>query len=151
MAVGPSSGSKLFIGTTASNGASDTYTEIGQITNLGEFGRQYQEITFDALGSRDTLKFKGNRNDGTIQADLGRSPSDAGQALINAALNSDLDYNFKVTLNDASGTTGSTPTTFIMKAKVMSYTTNVGGPSNVVAARVALSIKTSSITETAAT
>ena len=151
MSVNTSAGSKLFIGTTASNGASDSYTEVAEITNIGEFGRQYNEITFTSLSDRNVRKFKGSRNDGNITLQLGRSAGDAGQAAAVVALDDDQDYNFKITLNDDSGVSGSTPTTFIFKAKVMSYVTNVGGPDQVVQATMQLGIKSGSITETAST
>lgn len=102
MAVGPAAGSKLFIGNAApANPATDTYTEVGNISNMGEFGPTYSPITFDSLGNRLTQKFKGQRDAGNMQITLGRSPSDAGQALLVTARDLDFDYNFKVTLNDA--------------------------------------------------
>jgi hypothetical protein len=148
--VQTAAGSKIFIGTTASNPVGDTYTEIAYVTNIGEFGRMYEEIKFVSLGNRDTLKFKGPRDDGNITLDLGRSVSDAGQAAMILALDSDQDYNFKITLNDDDDTSGSVPTTFLFKAKVLGYQTNIGGPTDVVKAKTNLSIKTSSISEVVA-
>lgn len=100
MPVQTSAGSRLYIGTTASVASTDTYAEVGDITNLGQFGRSYEEIKYNNLGSRNVIKFKGQRDDGDIQLDLGKSDSDAGQLAIKAALDIDLDYNFKITLND---------------------------------------------------
>lgn len=150
MSVQTSSGSKVYIGTTASNGATDSYTEVASITNVPQFGRVYSEIKFSSLGDRNVLKFKGQRDDGTIAIDLGRDMSDAGQAAAVVALDSDLDYNFKITLNDASGVSGSTPTTFRFKAKVMSYETIPGNATSVVMAKLSLGIKSGSIVEIAA-
>lgn len=140
-----SAGTKLYIGTTATNPVGDTYAEFGKITDLGTFGRVYKEILFEELGSRATLKFKGTYNDGTLNLKVGRDLIDAGQAAANTALDSDLDYNFKLTLNDSSGTTGALPSTFYFKAKVMTFTTNVGTPNQVVAGEVMVSIKSGSI------
>jgi hypothetical protein len=131
--------------------SADTYTVIGFPTNLGAFGRTYVEINFDDLSNRNTLKFKGQRNDGTMAIQVGRAAEDAGQAAAIVARDSDQDFNFRVTLNDSSGTTSATPTTFYFLAKVMSYTTNIGGPNKVVDATVNVAIKSGSITETAAT
>lgn len=149
--VQTAAGSRLFIGTTAVNGLTDAYVEVGQITNLGMFGRSYEEIKYNAIGNRNVIKFKGQRDDGDIQLDLGRSAGDAGQNKIINALDDDHDYNFKVTLNDASTNTGATPTTFIFKAKVMSYQTTVGPANQVVAARTTLGITSGTIAETPAT
>jgi hypothetical protein len=153
MAATPSTSalSKLYIGTTATSGSGDTYTEISFITNMGEFGRTYDEIKFTSLEDRAVLKFKGQYDDGTMQLDLGRAAADAGQAAAIVARDTDFDYNFKVALNDASTTSGATPTTFIFKAKVMSYTTNVGNVNQVTAAKITLSIKSGSIVETPST
>ena len=151
MAVSTSAGSKLFIGTTAASASGDTYTEIAEITNLGAFGRSYNEIKHAALGNRNDIKFKGQRDDGSISLGLGRSAGDPGQAAMLVALDSDHDYNFKVTLNDAITPSTGTPTTILFKAKVMSYVTNVGGVDQVVAATASLGITSGSIAETAAT
>ncbi len=147
MAVSTAAGAKLYIGTAETLPSPDDYLEVGEITNMGEFGRVYNEIKYNALGNRGTLKFKGSYDDGQLSLDLGRAPSDVGQAAMVVALDSDSDYNFKVTLNDAVTTT---PTTFYFKAKVLSYTTNVGSVDQVVASKAMVSIKSGSITEVAA-
>jgi len=151
MPVNTSSGSKLYIGqdnVTHTDPQTDSdYVLVGFIANMGEFGRQYSLITFDDLSERSTLKFKGQRNDGKLQLDLGRAPDDEGQAAMRTALDSDHDFNFKVTLSDQITTS---PTTFYFLAKVMTYTTNVGGPTQVVRAAAQIEIKSNSIIEVAA-
>lgn len=154
MTINTSSGSKIFIGannTTHADPTTDTYTLIGFVANMGEFGRVYALITFDSLGDRNTLKFKGQRNDGKLSVDLGRAPDDTGQAAAIVARDVDQDFNFKVTLNDASAVSGSHPTIFYFLAKVMSYTCNVGGPTQIVHAKMDVEIKSNSITEIAGT
>ncbi len=154
MPVNTSSGSKLYIGSNDlvhPDPTTDTYIEIGFIANAGEFGRVYALITFDDLSNRNTLKFKGQRNDGKMSIDLGRAPDDDGQAAMIAALDVDQDFNFKVTLNDQSGVSGSVPTKFLFQAKVMTYTCNIGGPTQVVHARADVELKSGSIQETEAT
>lgn len=150
MAVQTSAGSKLFIGTSSGTPASDTYIEVSEITNIPEFGRAYQEITHNAVADRSTKKFKGSYNEGSISLTLGRDVAGTGQAALKAALDSDADYNIKITLNDTP-TTGASPkpTTFLFKAKVMSFTTNIGGSNQIVGATVLLGIS-GAITETAA-
>jgi hypothetical protein len=152
MPINTSSGSKVYIGqdnTVHSNPVTDSdYTLIGYVANIGEFGRVYGLITFDNLENRATLKFKGQINDGKLSLDIGRAPEDVGQAAALTALNSDHDYNFKVTLNDRIATS---PTTFYFFAKVMTYTCNVGGPTQVVRARMDVEIASTSITEVEAT
>ena len=152
MPINTSSGSKIYIGqdnTVHTDPQTDSdYIQIGFIANAGEFGRVFGLITFDNLSDRSTLKFKGQINDGKLSLDLGRAPDDTGQTACRTALASDHDYNFKVTLNDHI--TG-TPTTFYFPAKVMTYTTNIGGPTQVVRARMDVEIKSNAIVEVAAT
>lgn len=147
MSVGTSAGTKISIADPAGAVPSSGWQEVGSVVSIGEFGRTYSEITFTELGSRDVLKFKGSRNDGNIALQLGKDVDDAGQDDMNAALNSDEDHWFKIELNDAP--VGGTPTTITFEAKVMSFTTNVGGTEQVVGASANLGIKSGSITETA--
>ena len=71
------------------------------IVNFGDFGRVYSEIKFDTVNNRGTLKFKGTYDDGSMTLQLGRDPSDAGQAAVIVARDSDNDFNFMVTFGDA--------------------------------------------------
>lgn len=147
MTVQTAAGSKLFIGPVATSGTDAqgefealAFTEVGEIENYGDFGDQANEITFTAISDRRVRKFKGSFNAGTLQLTLGRDPSDAGQAAMKTALASDSDYAIKVMLNDGSAGSPSAPTTFYFRAKVMSYTANIGTVENVVRSTVGLGI-----------
>jgi len=74
-----------------------TYTAVGEITDLGEFGREYALVTHQPVGSRGTRKFKGSFNEGTITLSLGLDTDDAGQILCKSASLSDNDYSLVVT------------------------------------------------------
>ncbi|QIG67852.1 tail tube protein [Rhizobium phage RHph_Y52] len=108
-----------------------TWTEVGETEDLGEFGDEASEITFTALSNRRVRKFKGTYNAGTITCTVGSDPADAGQQAMIAAFASDLDYPFKVTLNDKITLAG-TPTTLYFTGKVMSKRRNIGNVENVV-------------------
>ena len=149
MAVQTSAGCKIYIGTSEATASPDDWLEIGEVTNFSEFGRVYQLITHQSVNERGDRKFKGSYNDGDITLQLGRDPSDTGQAAAIAARDSDDDYWFKVTLNDDSVSV-TTPTTFTFQGKVMSYTVNIGGPNQVVGASMQIAITSGTITETAA-
>lgn len=109
-----------------------TYTEIGEVSELGEFGRTYNIVTFNPLGDRRTVKRKGAYNDGTISAQMARVPSDAGQAILTAALAIDDSYSIKVVLQDG--------TIFYFSAQIASYTTNVGSVDQITSASVNIEI-----------
>lgn len=147
MGVQTAAGSKLYIGTTAESGAGDTFDPVAEIESIGEFGRQYEEIRFTAIDNRRTQKFKGAYDNGSLSLALGRDLSDDGQAALKAAAATDGAYNIKIELNDAPA--GGTPTTFAFKARVMSFTANIGGVNDLVRAACTLSL-TSDVTETPA-
>lgn len=149
MAEHTSAGTKLYIGgSSVENPALDgTYQEIGEVVNIGEFGRTYAEVTHINLSDRNVKKHKGSRNDGTFTVQLAKDMDDDGQDDLRAALDIDLDFNFQLTENDDPGGTGNSGTITYFKAKVMSFTTNVGGADQIVGASVSLGIKSGSIVE----
>lgn len=109
-----------------------TWTEIGEVSDMGEFGRQYNLVTFNTLGDRRTVKRKGSYNDGTIACQMARVPTDAGQAILVTAVDSDSSYSIKVVLQNG--------TIFYTTAQIMSYTTNVGNVDQITSATVNLEI-----------
>lgn len=153
--VTTSAGCKIYIGATTvaqPNPLNDpTYVEIGEATDLGAFGRTYTEIPFVSVANRATRKFKGSYNDGNMMVKLGRNVIDAGQAAALVALDSDLDYNFKLTLNDSSGGSGTNPSIFFFTGKIMGNPTTIGGPNQVVAGEATIGIHSGSITLVQAT
>lgn len=100
MGASPTGGSRIFIGTTATDPLTDSYVEIAEVTAIGVFGRTYAEITHNPLATRGTQKFKGSFNDGNLELQMADDTADAGQAAMLLALDSDFDYNFKIVAND---------------------------------------------------
>jgi len=109
-----------------------TFDLIGEVTDLGEFGREYSLVTHNPLGDRQTVKRKGSYNDGSISMTVARTPDDAGQTTLQAALDSDDNYSFNVTLQDG--------TELYFSAQVMSYTANVGTVDQITTASVTIEI-----------
>lgn len=109
-----------------------TFTEIGEISDLGEFGRQYNLVTYNVLSQRRTIKRKGSYNDGTIAAQMARVPSDAGQTILTTAVDDDASYSLKIELQDG--------TVFYTTAQIMSYTTNIGNVDQITGATVNMEI-----------
>ena len=91
-----------------------SYTEVGEITNVGEFGRIYELVTHQPLKDRRTVKRKGSYNDGALSLQLGRDEADTGQILLNTAVDDDNSYAFKITYQDT--------TIKYFTAQVMSFT-----------------------------
>jgi len=124
-------GAKLYIGTTASATVqsefeADSYTEIKEISNIGEFGAAANILTFPVLGDNYVLKAKGTRNAGDPPIVVGRNPTDAGQIAIRAAEATNNYYNFKLDLADSQSPT-MTNTVVYFRALVSGKTTSVGG------------------------
>lgn len=133
-----SAGTKLAVSANApttydSTGfAALTFTEVGEITNMGTFGKTYNLVTHNPLGDRKTVKRKGAYNNGELQLQMARVPEDAGQTVLVAGLDSDNSYSFKVTLQDG--------TVQYFSAQIMSYTTNIGTVDQITAAEVSVQI-----------
>ena len=119
-----------------------SYSAVGEVTDLGEFGREYALVTHNPLGARRTVKRKGSYNDGQVAMTVARVPTDTGQADIITALDSDDPVAFEIVLQDG--------TTLYFAGVVMSYTTNVGSVDQITSASVMIEI-TTDIVEVAAT
>lgn len=109
---------------------------VGEITDLGEFGREFALVTHMPVGSRGTQKFKGSFNEGTMALSLGLDTDDAGQILMKAASLSDNNYSFMVTTQNGDK--------YYFQAKVMSWKVNVAGVDSITTATANLEITTSS-------
>jgi hypothetical protein len=136
MTISAASGSRLFIGTTTSaenlsQFLSDSYQEVGEVEDLGEFGDESEAVTFASLQDSRVRKLKGTRDAGTIAVVCGADDTDAGQDDMVAAEASSLDFNFKILLNDQL-TLGGTPSEHYFRGKVMSKRLGVGSANNVV-------------------
>lgn len=117
-----------------------SYNTISEITNAGEFGRQYNLVTHLRLDERRTVKRKGSFNDGAMTLQLARVTSNPGQADLVTALDSDLNSSFQCTLQDG--------TNVFFMGQVLSYTTNIGGVDQITGSTVQIEI-TSDILEVA--
>ena len=119
-----SAGSKLWIGNPPAAQTlvalqAVSYTEVKEVVDIGEFGATYALVTHNPLGDRITVKRKGSKNNGTLAVQMAYAPGDAGQALMEAAAESDNSYSFKVVLQDT--------TEFLFTGQVMSRPVQVGG------------------------
>lgn len=130
MAVNTSLGIRIYIGTkTAATNASeyeaDSYTEIGEVENHGEFGDSFNPVTFTDLKSGRARGFKGTVDGGNFDLTVGLDKGDTGQAALLTAKNDKGpdDYNIKVEMTDGDDSVSPVVenTTIYFPAKVMSY------------------------------
>ncbi len=107
---------------------------VGEVTDLGEFGREYALVTHMPVGSRGTQKFKGSFNEGQISLSLGLDTDDAGQIIMKAASLSDNDYSFMVTTQNGDK--------YYFRAQIMSWKVGVGSVDSITTATATLEITT---------
>lgn len=120
------SGARLFLSATRpltfdSAGYTDTtivWTEVGQVENFGNHGLQAQEITFTAVADAVVQKLKGSKNYGSMAMSIGDVPSDAGQAILSTASESQSRYSARITYPLGDGE--STPAAHYLDVLVMS-------------------------------
>lgn len=122
MGESTTAGTKVYIGTTASNGVTDSYTEIGGVTSISAYGKTFNEVTHTPLADRAVRKHKGSYNDGNLELEMAELPEDDGQAALEAALETDFDYNFKVEQNDEVAPVSATVTISIATPGVVTDT-----------------------------
>jgi hypothetical protein len=115
---------------------SPTAPLVGEVTDLGEFGREYALVTHMPVGNRGTQKFKASFNDGTMTIQLGLDTDDAGQVLMKAASMSDNDYSFMVTTQNGDR--------YFFQAKVLSFKVSVGSVDSITSATTTLELTTTS-------
>lgn len=138
MPVMTSAGSTLSIATGVPTTYDDvgftalTYVVVGEITDIGEFGPEYAVVTHSPVGTRSVKKFKGSVNNGSMPLQMARDVTNLGQIAMRAALKSDDDYSFKVTLQDL--------TAIHFTGKVISFKTAVGSVDQITGANATIEI-----------
>lgn len=114
-----------------------TYADIGEITNIGEFGKEFALVTHTPLAERGVGKRKGSFNNGTLNPAMALDPDDAGQILIEAALELDAPSAFEITLQDG--------TVYYLMGLTMMYKPNIGTIDDVVTASATIEVDSSPI------
>ena len=100
-----------------------TYTLVGEITDLGEFGKVYNRVDHLPLASRGIVKRKGSYDNGSMTIVCALDNDDAGQTIMQAAADSDSSHTFEVTLQNGD--------LYQFTGQVMSANVNVGGTDNI--------------------
>lgn len=107
-----------------------TFTNIGEITDMGEIGKTYSEITHRPIDQRGEYVFKGNFSRGTMNLQMAAAfANDAGQVILDEAVDEDDDYYFKIEFND--NPSGASNTIFYFPAKVMSNPISIGNADSI--------------------
>jgi len=145
-------GSRLYVGDTALvniESAVDTIAdftslsvsaEVGLIESLGNIGKVFDLVTFQAVKDGRTYKFKGGYNGGSMDMVVASDITDVGQALMEQYANSpdQNTYPFKITLNGADAMFD----TIYFGGKVFSHQFVFGSVNNVVKANIKIEVNT---------
>ena len=140
MAIITASGTQVYIGPQVTDVQADTlvefqalsgWTAIGLIESVGEFGDQSNDVTFAAIGDSRVRHAKGAADAGTMALVCAHDPLDVGQAALETAQQTNLNYAFRVTLPDTPGAPF-TNTEIYFRGLVSSRRKNIGNNDNVV-------------------
>lgn len=147
MAQITAAGSKLYLSDGAATAATSvefaalTWLEVGEITNIGEFGKAFQDIATNTINQRQTKHAKGAFDEGTLNLTVYADPDDPGQAEALLALESDSEWGIKITLNDGAAT----PTTIYYRGLVSSFRRTISDVNSMVTATIAIMLNTEAV------
>ena len=139
MAIHSGAGTVINIATTSGVPTLDltgfqakTYVAVGEVTNIGDFGKVFALITHKPIGTRYTKKLKGSYDNGKMQLAMAADNTDAGQIVIATAAGSDLSYAYKVVEQDGTVT--------YFTAQCMTFVKKISGVDSIVAMDAMLEI-----------
>lgn len=105
-----------------------TFVEVGEVTEVPEYGPNTEVVTHQPLATGITEKYPGFTDNGSLAISMGQDFSDEGQTILlesQELANKGAVYSFKVEFNDG--------TIDYFTGGIFSYTTNPGGANSVVA------------------
>jgi hypothetical protein len=112
-----------------------TFTDVGEITSVGEFGPTAAVVTHDPLALGYTVKRKGQINYGSLTLQMARDITDDGQVILKAGA----DGSTKYTVHTWRVTHQSGLVQYFT-GMVFGYTTNVGGSNQIVGASTTIEL-----------
>lgn len=113
--------------TDAAGFAALTYTTVGELTDIPEYGAETTVVTHDPLASGTTQKYKGQTNNGSSALSGALDADDAGQAIMISGAegaNKLLTHSVKITLPDGA--------IHYYFGKIFSFKTSVGSANAII-------------------
>jgi hypothetical protein len=149
-------GTRVYIGSSVTDEPADaaayaalSWTEIGDVESIGDFGDDAPIITASTLQDERVFKAKGPRDAGSLAITVLDKPDDTGQIAAIAAEGTRFNYPFKVVLPNRLTTGGADQIEYLI-GLVSSKRLNVGDNQNIVRRVFTVAIN-SKITTVAAT
>lgn len=112
-----------------------TFVNVGEVTDLPEYGASAEVVTHQPLATGITEKYKGFINNGSMSVSLARDADDAGQAVLAlgvTGINKNTEHSFRVTYQDGS--------IDYFTGKIFSYTKAPGSANSMVSSTVQIEI-----------
>ena len=97
-------GTKVSIGDKITT-LSPTYTEIGMIESIGEFGPEANTGSFTPIGTGLAGKYMGTTDNGDVQLTIAKTTTDTGLTELISAQKSDDPLAYKIELSDGTAYT----------------------------------------------
>lgn len=115
-------------------------SEVGQIESMGNLGKKFQSVTFQAIADGRTIKLKGGYDPGSLPLVVASDTTDAGQILLEGYANAanQNNYPFLITLNGNDPANGA----IWFGGLVMSYERVISTVNNVLKANVQIEVNT---------
>lgn len=114
-----------------------TFVDVGEITDIPEYGPNFQVVTHEPLATGITQKHKGFVDYGSMAYGLGQDTEDAGQQiLLDSALLENINESYSTCITFSDGTKD------YFTGKIFSYTTNPGSANSIVASSAQFEINT---------
>lgn len=112
-----------------------SYTAVGEVTNLGEFGAEWQIQSRNPIAIKGTPKVKTSRDPGGVSIGLDLDTDDAGQILMKAALDASALYAFLITTPEGDK--------YYCQALVSQFKVNLAGQGDLKTASAQIEVSTS--------
>lgn len=105
------------------------YQEIGAVSDIAEFGRSTEVLSYYEMGSDEPVKVKGNKSFNGMSLTMAATRENQ---LLLAAFGSDNSYSFRIEVPE--------PDAYYFTAKVVEYNVNIGGADQIVSSTATLAI-----------
>lgn len=87
---------------TVTGYAALTWTEVGEVGEIPEYGPEHSTVTFTRLKDGIVNKFHGELNYGSLSVPMALDRTDAGQIILSTARQSKDEISFRITFSDGS-------------------------------------------------
>ena len=115
------------------------FTDVGEVTEIGDFGARSEILTHYEVGSNDPKKSLGNKNFGSLTLRMAVVRSNQGQSILQQARRNGSKLSFKITVPE--------PDIYYFTGHVTDYQVSIGGPDQIVSATITIELDSEFVVE----